>query len=382
MRKTYLTFGAPSIDDNTIREVEATMRSGWIGTGPRVAEFEQRIKSYTGALHAAAVNSGTAALHLSLMVLGVGVGDEVITSPMTFCATANAIVHAGATPRFVDCDRTTGLIDPEKIEAAINERTRAIIPVHMAGRVADMNAILAIAKRHNLKVVEDAAHSLEGRYHGYKVGSMSDLTCFSFYVTKNITTSEGGMVTSNKPELIDELRVRALHGMSKDAWKRYSDSGYRHYQVVVPGFKYNMTDLEAAIGLGQFDHVEVWQWDRQRIWDRYMDAFRDLPVDLPLPEEPGTRHARHLFTLNIDEERSGISRDRFMQLMHERNIGTGVHFVGVHLQPWYRDKYGYQPSDFPNATWLSERTVSIPLSPHLTDEDVDDVIVAVRDILS
>jgi dTDP-4-amino-4,6-dideoxygalactose transaminase len=298
---------------------------------------------------------------------------------MTFCATANAIIHTGARPVFVDCDRETMLIDPEKIEAAITPRTRAIMPVHLAGRVCDMGAIGDIARRNGLKVIEDAAHAIEARYRNKNVGTLSDATCFSFYVTKNITTGEGGLVTTDDGELAGRIKTLALHGMSRDAWSRFSDAGYKHYEVVQPGFKYNMMDLQAAIGIHQFDHIEIWLDRRAEIWRRYSDELRDLPICLPAPDEPGTRHARHLYTLMIDRETTGISRDEFMRRMHALNIGTGVHYVAVHLHPWYAETFGFEPREFPNATWISERTVSIPLSPHLTDDDVGDVINAVRE---
>jgi len=381
MRKNYLVFGAPRFSEAAIEEVVESLRSGWIGTGPKVARFERMVQEYTGADHAVAVNSCTAALHLSLLAADIGPGHEVITSPMTFCATANSIIHTGARPIFVDCDRNTQLIDPERIEAAITPRTRAIVPVHLAGRICDMDAITDIARRHGLRVIEDAAHAIEGRYDGKKVGTMSDMTCFSFYVTKNVTTGEGGMVATADPDLADRIRAQALHGMSRDAWKRFSDAGYRHYEVVSPGFKYNMTDLQAAIGLHQFDHVEVWLDRRNDIWRRYSEELSDLPVGLPAPDDVRSRHSRHLYTLMIDRETSGVTRDEFMHRMHERNIGTGVHYVGVHLHPWYRDNLGTSAADFPNASWISERTVSIPLSPHLHDDDVGDVIAAVRESL-
>jgi dTDP-4-amino-4,6-dideoxygalactose transaminase len=381
MRSQYLTFGAPHIDDAAIDEVVASLRTGWLGTGPKVGRFEQLIRDYTGAEYAVAVNSCTAALHLSMIVSGVGAGDEVITTPMTFCATANSIIHTGARPVFVDCERDTQLIDPDLIERAITPRTRAILPVHLTGRVCDMGAIEDIARRHNLTIIEDAAHTLEGRYGERRVGTIGALTCFSFYVTKNITTGEGGMVTTNDAELADRIKTYALHGMTRDAWKRYSDSGYKHYQVVAPGFKYNMMDLQAAIGIHQFAHIDAWLQRRTDIWKRYDAELSDLPVGLPAPDNPDTRHARHLYTLMIDPGRTGITRDAFMQRMHERGIGTGVHYIGVHLHPYYRETFGYTPEDFPNASWISDRTVSIPLSPHLTESDVGDVIAAVHDAL-
>lgn len=381
VRQKYLVFGAPVVSEASIDEVVDSLRSGWIGTGPKVARLEAMVREYTGAPHAVAVNSCTAALHLSLLAADVGPGDEVITTPMTFCATANSIIHAGARPVFVDCERDTQLIDVKQIEAAITPRTKAIVPVHFAGRVCDMNAIGAIARRHGLRVIEDAAHAIEGRFAGNNVGTMSDLTCFSFYVTKNVTTGEGGMVTTDDPDLADRIKTQALHGMSRDAWKRFSDAGFKHYEVVSPGFKYNMMDIQAAIGIHQFDHVEIWLDRRNEIWQRYSDQLSDLPIGLPAEDDPRSRHARHLFTLMIDPATAGITRDEFMNRMHNRNIGTGVHYVGVHLHPWYRDNLGTRPEDFPNATWISERTVSIPLSPHLGDDDVTDVIDAVRESL-
>ncbi len=377
-RDNFLVFGAPFIGEEEIDEVVDTLRSGWLGTGPKVARFEELFRHYVGAEYAIAVNSCTAGLHLSMVVSGLRSGDEVITTPMTCCATVNSIVHAGATPVLVDCGRDTLLIDPQRIQDAITSRTRAIVPVHLCGRPCDMDAILNIAARHNLIVIEDAAHAIETTYRGRKVGAISPLTVFSFYVTKNVVTGEGGMVTTNDPKVAEKLRLYSLHGMSKDAWKRFSDSGYKHYQVVVPGFKYNMMDLQAAIGIHQLARVEVALQRRNEIWQRYNQAFADLPVTVPASDEPHTLHARHLYTLMIDKGKCGVSRDEFLERLHSQNIGAGVHYVGVHLQPYYQTRFGYRPEDFPNATWISDRTVSIPLSPKLTDEDVEDVIEAVR----
>ncbi len=382
MRNTYLTFGAPKLSEESIAEVVDSLRSGWIGTGPKVARFEDLFRDYTGADHAIAVNSCTAALHLSLVALGIGPGDEVITTPMTFAATANAIVHAGAKPVFVDCDRDTQLIDPALIEGAITARTRAIVPVHLAGRMCDMRAIGAIAARHDLRVVEDAAHSLESFQRLARHAPMSDAACFSFYVTKNITTGEGGMVITQSSAVADRIKTLALHGMTRDAWQRFSDAGYRHYEVTEPGFKYNMMDIQAAIGIHQFDHAEIWLERRNEIWSRYVDGLQSLPVGLPAADDCTTRHSRHLFTLMIDQRTSGIDRDSFIARMHALNIGTGVHYRGVHLQPYYRETFGYRPDDFPNASWISDRTVSLPLSPHLSDDEVDDVIAAVTSALT
>ena len=380
VRSEYLVFGAPAMGEAEIDEVVSTLRSAWLGTGPRVGRFEDAFGAYIGAGHSVAVNSCTAALHLSLLVAGAGPGTEVITTPMTFVSTLNAIVHAGARPVLVDCDRETGLIDPDRIAEAVTPRTRALLPVHLHGRPCAMDDILAIARAHDLIVIEDAAHAIEARYRDRRVGTIGDLTCFSFYVTKNITTVEGGMVTTGREDLANRIKVLALHGMSRDAWKRYSDTGYRHYEVVAPGFKYNLTDLQAAIGLQQLPHIETWLERREAIWQRYDHAFADLPIGRPAPVADDVRHARHLYAVLIDPDRCGIDRDTFMLRMHERKIGTGVHYMAAHLHAFYRDSYGYRPSDFPNATWISQRTVSIPLSPHLSEEDVEDVVDAVRDV--
>jgi dTDP-4-amino-4,6-dideoxygalactose transaminase len=378
----YITFGAPRFGAAERAELLDSLDRGWVGTGPKVIAFEQAFREYVGAQNAIAVNSCTAALHLSLVVAGIRPGDEVITTSMTFAATANAIIHAGGTPVLVDCNRHTQLIEADAIERAITPRTRAVIPVHMAGRICDMPSIMAVARRHNLTVIEDAAHAIEGAINGQKVGGIADFTCFSFYVTKNITTGEGGMVTTNREEHEAALRMYALHGLSRDAWKRYSDAGTRHYQVCAPGFKYNFTDMHAALGLHQLANIDNWLRRREEVWQRYDDAFADLPIDLPASAPAAMRHARHLYTIMIDEERTGVSRDHFMQALHERGIGTGVHYVAVHLQPYYERQFGYCPDGLPNAAWLSARTLSLPLSPHLSDEEVGRVIFAVRDLLT
>ena len=382
VRDNYLVFGAPLIEEADIAEVVDSLRSGWLGTGPKVARFEERFRQYIGCDYALAVNSCTAGLHLSMLVADLKPGDEVITTPMTFAATVNSIIHVGATPVLVDCDRESQLIDPQRIADAVTPRTRAIVPVHLCGRPCDMDAIGDIAQRHDLIVVEDAAHAVETVYKGRKVGTISTLTSFSFYVTKNIVTGEGGMVTTNNPDFADRIKMYALHGMSRDAWRRYSDDGFKHYQVVFPGFKYNMMDLQAAIGIHQMDRVDSWLARRNVIWARYEEAFANLPVGRPLPAAADTVHARHLYTLMIDRARCGISRDEFMDRMHQLNIGTGVHYVGIHLHPYYSETFGFTPASFPNATWLSERTVSLPLSPKLSDADVEDVIAAVHQLLA
>lgn len=380
-RRHFLTFGAPVIGPEAIDEVVDSLRSGWIGTGPKVVRFEEMLREVTGARHAIAVSSCTAALHLSLLAAGIGEGDEVITTTMTFPATVNAIIHAGARPVLVDCDADTQLIDVRAVEAAVTPATRAIIPVHMYGRVCDLDAISALARRKQLLIVEDAAHALEAEYHEKKIGSLSELTCFSFYATKNVTTAEGGAVTTNDDRLARRVRLYSHHGLTGDAWRRYSDAGFCHYDVEIPGLKYNMTDLQAAIGIHQLPNAEVWLARREQIWRRYDEAFADLDVGRPAPIPSHMRHARHLYTLQISQDRCGISRDAFVGEMKALGIGTGVHYVAVHLRKYYRDAFGYRPDDFPNARRISETTVSLPLSPHLTEEDVEDVIDAVHAVV-
>jgi dTDP-4-amino-4,6-dideoxygalactose transaminase len=380
-RDSYLVFGSPLIEEPEIQEVVDTLRSGWLGTGPKVAEFEDIFKEYTGAQFAMALNSCTAGLHLAMTVSGIRKGDEVITTPLTFCSTANAIVHTGATPIFVDVDRESMNIDHEQIEEAITPRTRGIIPVHFAGRPCNMDAIMDIAQRHDLIVIEDAAHCIEGWYKGKKIGNIGDMTCFSFYVTKNIVTGEGGMVTANREVWADKIKMYGLHGLSKDAWLRYSDEGFVHYQVVFPGFKYNMMDIQASLGIHQMKRIDKYLERRKEIWQMYDEAFSTLPVICPPEAEKDTTHARHLYTLLIDIDRLNKTRDNVQQELHELNIGTGIHFISVCLHDYYRKTYGFGPDDFPNARWISERTISLPLSAKLTDEDVEYVIEGTKAVM-
>ena len=377
----YIVFGAPHIGEEEIEEMIKTLRSGWLGTGPKTTEFENMIASLTGAKYAMAVNSCTAALHLSLIVSGIGEGDEVITTPLTFSATANAIIHSGATPVFVDVNLDTMNIDETKIESAITSKTKAIIPVHLAGRPVEMDKIMEIAKKHNLIVIEDAAHAIDAEYKGKKIGNIGDLTCFSFYVTKNITTGEGGMVLTNNKEYADKIKTMALHGMSKDAWKRFSDEGYKHYEVVFPGFKYNMMDIQASLGIHQLKRLKQYDEHRKMIWDFYNKELKGLGIDLPSYRGSDIKHVMHLYTVLVDEKKSGISRDNFMQELHKRGVGTGVHYNPVHLHKYYRETYGYKPGDFPNAEYIGSRTVSLPLSAKLTLEEAKRVVMAVKDVL-
>lgn len=382
-RERFLVFGRPALGDAEIEEVVNSFRAGWVGTGPKVHRFEQMFAEYVGAKHAIAVSSCTAALHLSALAVGVKPGSQVVTTPMTFAATANAIIHAGATPVFVDCDRVTMNLDVAQVADAIGEHTSAVMPVDFAGRPVDYASLLPIVRSAGIPLIEDAAHCIEGADSlGRKVGTIADLTCFSFYVTKNITTIEGGMITTDSDDWASFLRTSALHGMSADAWARFSDAGYKHYEVVSPGFKYNMTDVQAAVGIHQLPRVDEWLARRNAIWRHYDAAFKDLPVELPAPEEEGSVHARHLYTILCGLEDMSGSRDDVLSALHAEGIGCGVHYVGVHLHRYFRETFALTPEMFPNASYVSERTLSIPLSPELTDEDVEDVVTGVRKVFS
>lgn len=401
VRKDFLIFGRPHIEQEEIAEVVATLRSGWIGTGPRVARFEELFRDFTGANYALAFNSCTAALHIAMIATGIGPGDEVITTPMTFAATTNSIIHAGAHPVFVDVDRRTMNIDPRQIERylqdecrvdqktglPVNKRShrkvRALLPVHFAGRPCEMDAIIALARKYKLYVIEDAAHAIEAVYKGKKIGTIGDIGCFSFYVTKNVVTGEGGMLTTHDPSIADRAKVLGLHGMSKDAWKRYSDEGFKHYEIIYPGFKYNMMDLQAALGIHQLQRIDASLKRRNAIWNYYDREFAGLPLELPQPvNEEDTVHARHLYTVLLSKGEAGLSRDAFQRRLYEMKIGTGIHYVSLHLHTYYRETFGYVPEDFPNAQYISDRTLSLPLSPGLTDCDVEDVVNAVQSVLT
>ncbi len=382
MREPFLIFGSPKIERAEIDEVVACMKSGWLGTGPKVAQFERDFAAYEGAQYAAALNSCTAALHLSLLAAGLKPGDEVITTPMTFCATVNAIIHADAVPVLADIDPATMNIDPREIEKKITAKTRAILPVHFAGRPCDMDAIMALANRHGLKVIEDCAHAIETEYRGRHAGTFGDFGCFSFYVTKNIVTGEGGMVLTRNEDDIARIKVLGLHGMSKDAWKRFSDEGYKHYQVVECGFKYNMMDIQAAIGIHQLQRIEAYWKRRQEIWAQYNKAFAGLPIGLPADPEPDTKHAYHLYTIMVDERKTSISRDAFLTAMTKDNIGIGVHYMSIPEHPFYQKTFGWKPENYPQAMKIGRQTVSLPLSAKLADNDIRDVLKSVRTVLA
>lgn len=380
----FLVFGAPQIGEEEMAEVDACLRSGWLGTGPRVAQFEQDFAVFRNvpAQQVAAVNSCTAALHVSMVAAELPPGSEVITTPLTFCATVNAILHAGLTPVLADVDPLTQNIDPAAIEAAITPRTRAILPVHFAGRPCEMDAIMAIARRHRLVVIEDCAHAVEAAYHGQPLGTFGDFGCYSFYVTKNVVTGEGGMIVGRSAEHIARARVLALHGMSKDAWHRFGDAGYKHYQVIECGFKYNMMDLQAAIGLHQLARVEA-SWQRRReLWGYYDEQLAGLPLQLPLAADPRTRHGHHLYTVMIDPARCGIDRDCFLDAMNAARIGTGVHYLAIPEHPYYQQRFGWRPEQWPVAMRLGRQTVSLPLSPAMSDADAARVVQAVRRVIA
>jgi dTDP-4-amino-4,6-dideoxygalactose transaminase len=380
-QEEFIVFGSPLIEMEEIQEVVASMTSSWLGTGPKVAKFEQDFQNYKNANYTVAVNSCTAAIHLSILASDLKPGDEVITTPLTFCATINAILHAGATPVLADIDPVTMNISPEQIESKITDKTKVILPVHFAGRPCDMDAICSLVKDRDLKLIEDCAHAIETEYKGRKVGTFGDFGSFSFYVTKNITTGEGGMILAREQSAAARIKTLALHGMSKDAWKRFSDDGYKHYYVEECGYKYNMMDLQAAIGIHQLAKVEQYWLRREAIWQRYLEAFQDLPINLPAEPEANTRHGYHLFTILVDEAKTGISRDNFLNAMTAENIGVGVHYLSIPEHPYYQKTFGWKPEDYPNAMRIGRQTVSLPLSPKLTDRDVEDVILAVKKVV-
>jgi dTDP-4-amino-4,6-dideoxygalactose transaminase len=377
----FIPFHKPAIGEDEIQSVVETMRSGWLTTGSKVKRFEEEFARYIGVKHAVAVNSGTAALHLALDAVGIKEGDEVIVPTMTFAATAEVVLYFKAKPILVDCQVDTFNLDPTRIEDVITPKTKAIIPVHMAGQPCDMDAILSIARKHDLRVIEDAAHSLPAGYHDHTIGTIGDITCFSFYATKTITTGEGGMATTDNSEWAKRMRMMSLHGISHDAWKRYTKEGSWYYEVLYPGFKYNLTDIAAAIGIEQLKKCnEFWQ-ARQRIARIYEKAFAELKeVQVPVCRKD-VQHAWHLFVIQLNLERLRINRNQFVDALRENEIGTSVHFIPLHMHPYYRDKFGYKPGDFPNASAVFERIVSLPIYPKMTEGDVERVIGAVRKIV-
>lgn len=380
-RSHFLPFAQADLDDTELNQIKEALDTGWITTGPKVRQFEYEFASMVGAKHAIAVNSCTAAMHLSLEAAGIQRGDEVITTPYTFAATAEVIRYFDARPVLVDIDPLTFNINPHLVEQAITERTRAIIPVHIAGLPADMDALLSIARRHNLVVIEDAAHAFPAHYQGIPIGNIGDCTCFSFYATKTITTGEGGMICTNNDEWAERCRIMSLHGISKDAWKRYTAAGSWYYDIIAPGYKYNMTDIAAGMGLAQLLKAERMQQRRRNIAAHYDNAFASVPA-LQIPHnQPDCQHAWHLYMLRLNLEHLLIDRAQFIEELKQRNIGTSVHFIPLHIHPYYRETYGYRPDDFPVAYRAFQREISLPIYSKMSDHDVQDVIEAVRDVV-
>ncbi|HXH37638.1 MAG TPA: DegT/DnrJ/EryC1/StrS aminotransferase family protein [Thermoanaerobaculia bacterium] len=380
LRETFLPFAVPDIGDDEIREVTETLRSGWVTTGPKTKRFEAEFAAAVSAKHAIAVNSCTAALHLCLEAAGVRRGDEVITTPYTFAASAEVIRYFDARPVLVDVDPESLNIRADLIEAAVTAKTKAIIPVHIAGAASDLDPILDVAHRRGLAVIEDAAHSFPTRYKGRMIGTIGNATCFSFYATKTITTGEGGMITTNDDGFAERCRVMSLHGISHDAWKRYTAEGSWRYEIVAPGFKYNLTDIASALGLAQLRKAEAMYRRRQEIAARYNEAFTGIP-ELQTPTCPSySTHAWHLYPLRLHLDRLSIDRASFVQLLRERRIGVSVHFIPLHLHPYYRDLYGYAPDDFPVAYREYQREISLPIYSMMSDDDVESVIGAVMEI--
>lgn len=382
VRQEFLPFHRPWIDEAAIRSVAQVLESEWITRGPKTEEFEEAFRGYIGCRHAIGLNSCTAGLHLALAALGIGRGDEVITTPITFPATANVIIHQGAKPVFVDVDEETLNLDPRRLEEKITQRTRAIIPVHFAGHPCQMDPILALARQYRLSVIEDAAHAIEASYRGRKVGTMGHFTAFSFYATKNLTTGEGGMLTTEDDEASAKVRILSLHGISKDAWKRYTKEGSHHWDAVYPGYKYNMFDLQAALGLRQLERVEEWWQIRRAYVQRYRKCLGEMPELVLLGEESDVRHAYHLFVIILQTEKLKADRDTIMEALRAENIGVGLHFRALHLQPYYRETFGFKPGDLPVAEWASDRILSLPLYPRMSEKDLADVIEAVGKVLA
>ncbi|HEX7478948.1 MAG TPA: DegT/DnrJ/EryC1/StrS aminotransferase family protein [Polyangiales bacterium] len=380
MRQTFLPYNLPLLGDEEIAGVLEVLQSGWLTTGKRAQEFEAVIREITGARYAVALNSCTAGLHLSLLALGIGPGDEVIVPDMTFCATINVVIHVGATPVVVDVTRDTYHIDPDAIERAITPRTKAIIPVHYAGQACDMDRILAIAKAHNLYVVEDAAHSIGVTHRGRQIGTLGNTTSFSFYVTKNVTTAEGGAVTTDDEAIADRIRRLSLHGISRDAWKRYSAEGSWYYEVLEPGWKCNLTDLAAAIGIPQLRRMPAFYARRTELAERITKGLQGLPGISTPRSRPDSSNIWHLYVIEVDAAKAGISRDELIEQLKKRNIGTSVHFIPLHRHPAYR-AYGLSAERLPVAEEVFTRIVSLPLYPKMTDQDADDVVEAVRELV-
>jgi len=380
-RAEWLPYHLPSIGEEEIAEVVDTLRSGWVTTGAKTQRFEQDFARILGVPEALAVASGTAAMHLALIVNGVQAGDDVIVPTYTFTATAEVVTYLGARPVLADVDPVTCNMTTETLQRVLTPRTRAVMVVHIAGQPCDMDPILEVARAHGLKVIEDAAHAFPARYRGRWVGTLGDAAAFSFYATKNITTAEGGMLVMPDPTARERARILALHGISRDAWKRYTAAGSWYYEVLASGYKYNLSDLHASLGLQQLRKVDRFHAIRRRYVARYQEGLRDLDAFSTPSEVSGTEHAWHLYLLRLRPGVLAIDRNTFIEELRARNIGTSVHFIPLHLHPYYRDIWGYHPGDFRAAEAAYEATVSLPLYPAMTERDVDDVIQAIHDIV-
>jgi dTDP-4-amino-4,6-dideoxygalactose transaminase len=377
----FIPFAPPDITEQEVQAVAEVVRGGWITTGPKTKEFERRFAEYVGAKHAVALNSCTAALHLALEAIGLREGDEVIVPTLTFAASAEVVRYFNARPVLVDVLAGDHQIDPAAFEWAITARTKAVIPVHFAGQPCDLDPILEISRKHDIKVIEDAAHSFPASYKGRPVGSIGDITCFSFYATKPLATGEGGMATTDNDAWAERIRIMSLHGISKDAWKRYTAEGSWYYEIVAPGFKNNMTDVAAALGLVQLARTKEMHEKRSRIAAKYTEAFKDHPsISLPIVRSDRT-HAWHLFVIRLNLERLTIERGQFIERLKQRGIGTSVHFIPLHMHPYYRETYGFKPEDFSGALDLYRRSISLPIFSKMTDEQIERVIDSVLEIL-
>jgi perosamine synthetase len=379
---SFLSFHVPDIGEEEIQSVVETLKSGWLTTGPKVKRFEQDFAWYTGATHAIAVNSGTAALHLALEAIGIREDDEVILPTMTFTATAEVVAYFKAKPVLVDCEADTLNIDAAQIERKITPKTRAIIPVHIAGLPCDMPRIMNIAQKHHLKVIEDAAHALPASHQNKMIGTIGDITCFSCYATKTITTGEGGVATTGNADWAERMRVMSLHGISKDAWKRYTNEGSWYYEVISPGYKYNLTDIAAAIGIEQLKKSDRFWEARKRIAESYNNGFADVPEIQTPACPPDVQHAWHLYVIQLNLEGLRISRSEFIEALRAEKIGTSVHFIPLHFHPYYRDAFTHEPQHFPNASAAFGRIVSLPIYPKMSDGDVNKVIETVTKVVS
>jgi dTDP-4-amino-4,6-dideoxygalactose transaminase len=377
---TFLPFHRASIGTEEARAVLEVLQSGWLTSGPKVKEFEAHFARFIGATHAVAVNSCTAALHLALAVCGVQQGDEVIVPTMTFAATGEVVQYFKAKPILVDCKKDSFHIDPQQIRQAMTSRTRAIVPVHYAGYPCDMDAILAIASAHGIRVVEDAAHSFPASYKGRMIGAVGDITCFSFYATKTMTTGEGGMITTENPKFAERMRQLSLHGISKDAWNRYTAEGNWRYNIVEAGFKYNLSDLQAALGLAQLEKADLFRQRRSAIANLYSEGLASLNGFLSPPEPAEGSHAWHLYVVRVDPNYLRIGRDQVIEELKQRGIGTAVHFIPLHLHSLYQNSFGYRPGQFPNAENHFSNAISLPLFPDMTRDEVDRVLKALREI--